>query len=308
MAFRDGGAPLITFPALRATIARGAVGPWVALITDPINLSRIPSRNPTIYTAVSAMIPPATVEYVVATDSGFTDIVWSGNNTLVPNGENYKVVATLLDDQETYFVRARAGDGAGTWGPWDAVEFVVDTQAGRAYGEIFMNIGRSISASEDYGSASIYLNQGVVGDVTPWPVDYIFENIGIPLPLSGIAIDYLYLGDVSTNMPTPHIWWLRPNAGRSGDGIEIICFGAGDLQTTFNGVVEMWQGEDGWVGVPVNTWQVYPPTVNAYTEDRTLDKIANIIDMQHQIIEITVPAGAVPPGYSLRIRTTEPEE
>jgi hypothetical protein len=116
---------------------------------------------------------------------------------------------------------------------------------------------------------------------------------------------YVYLGDVSTNPPDPHLWFLVPAAGRSGDGIKIYCFGVGDLQATFSGLVELDYGF-GWVSVPVTSWQTFPAGPNAYLASRMLDPEAAYIDMQHTAVEITIPDGALPPGYPLRIRTVTP--
>lgn len=62
----------------------------------------------------------------------------------------------------------------------------------------------------------------------------------------------------------------------------------------------------GWQTVPVVSWQTFPPDANAYTEDRLLDETTQHIDMQHQVVEIVVPPGAIPPGYPVRICTDGP--
>jgi len=75
----------------------------------------------------------------------------------------------------------------------------------------------------------------------------------------------------------------------------------------YSGSVELYYGTArGWVTVPVVSWQTFPPTANAYTAARKLDPETAYIDMQHSIVEIVVPDGAVPPGYPTRIRTVTP--
>jgi hypothetical protein len=121
------------------------------------------------------------------------------------------------------------------------------------------------------------------------------------------GVEYAHYGDVNTLAPFPHIWFLRPAAGRSGDGINIFCFGVGDLAETYTGSVELdFGGTIGWVAVPVVAWNTMPPTPDAYTAARLLDAETAYIDMQHSVVQITIPDGAIPPGYPLRIRTVTP--
>lgn len=71
-------------------------------------------------------------------------------------------------------------------------------------------------------------------------------------------------------------------------------------------MVEINYGGENWEPVQVLGWQTYPPDPNAYTELRMIDPETEHIDMQHTVIEITVPEEAVPPGYPIRIRTNGP--
>jgi hypothetical protein len=152
----------------------------------------------------------------------------------------------------------------------------------------------------------VYLNQGVTAPSVFIDVFQIWENVGIN-DMKAFEVFQMWEGDVSTNTPTPGIWFLSPDAGREGDGVRIFGFGTGATVGTYSGTVEAYFGPaTGWQNVPVISWNVYPETANAYTAARTIDALAGIIDPQHSIIEIVVPPGALPPGFSLRIRTNGP--
>lgn len=296
-----------TWPAWVAT-ATAATETLDAVPISPESKTKEPSLTPTLVALISNTVPPSTVQWQVSTVNTFATTVWTGSQSNVADGVRSILVTTSLTSGTTYFWRVRTGDTAGTtFGAWSAaIEFVPDTNMGRAYQDVYENVGREV-ASPERGTVDVYENVGIDDRVVLTGTDYVFGNVGVVIPSNPPASEYMYWGDVSSNTPVPHIWWLKPSSGRPGDGIQIVCFGAGDLQATFNGQVEIYMGATGgWQSVSVNTWQVFPPTANAYTGLRTLDEAANVIDMQHQIIEITVPSGAVPPGYPLRIRTDGP--
>jgi hypothetical protein len=79
----------------------------------------------------------------------------------------------------------------------------------------------------------------------------------------------------------------------------------GDLQATYGGVVEYLDAGT-WHPIPVVTWQTFPGTANALTAARTINEELGILDPQHTGIQIVVPAGALPPGYPIRVRTNGP--
>jgi hypothetical protein len=134
---------------------------------------------------------------------------------------------------------------------------------------------------------------------------YVEQNFGIEVTLKSLGAEYVHEGDVSTNLPDPHIWFLRPTAGRPYDGIDIVGFGFGDLQETHNGVPQIYI--DGtWYPLAVTDWTAFPPTPVAYTSGRIIDETWDgYIDPQHQVISIIIPAGAKPPGHSVRVKTEE---
>lgn len=306
MVFRDGSGSA-SIPGLHGT-AFGAVHSWDASPVTPAASDRPPTRTPTLRALISAAAGgPSAVEWQVSTVSSFASTVWTGSDAAVPNGYAVKNVTFSLTNLTLYYWRVRAGDGAGTWGLWSAaVPFTPDLSAGRGFLEIFENVGIA-PAGADEAVLEVYINQGVIAPVKVGAADYIFENVGPNFGLTPGAFDYIYLGDVSTNTPTPGIWFLDPDSGRAGDGIKIYGFGTGALQATYGGTVEAYFGAGvGWVSVPVLSWGIFPATANALTAARRIDPAAGVVDPQHSVIEIVVAPAALPPGYPLRIRTEGP--
>lgn len=307
MTNRD-GAGTGTFQPLRFT-AGAAVAAYAVVPISPANGDRVPATSIALVVDVSNTAGGnSDVPFELASDSGFTTIVWSTTQTNVANGL-LSVIASGLTNLTKYWWRARlAPTGTTTWGPWSPVRTLTpDLNSGRGFGYVDFNGGVFLQMEPDVTSVE-YVNDNVglalvqERDVTS--VEYVNENIGVAIVLHPEAVEYAYYGDVNTLTPTPHIWFLKPKSGRPGDGIRIFCFGVGDLQATFSGVVEAYWGPVlGWVTVPVINWQTFLPTSEAYTALRQLDELAEIIDMQHSVVEITVPLSALPPGMPVRIRT-----
>jgi hypothetical protein len=215
------------------------------------------------------------------------------------NGANYQNWA------EVTF--SAAGAPVVVFDPW---AFTPDLNAGRGFAYVDSNLGFNPVLDADVtGAAYVDLNVGadLVLDRDVTGAAYVDLNVGVQITLDADGVEYGHFGDVTTDPPAPHVWFLRPAAGRAGDGISIVCFGVGDLVGTYAGSVELdYGGTTGWVSVPVTAWNTFPPGPDAYTAARRLDEETGYIDMQHTVVEIVIPAGAVPPGYPLRIRTVTP--
>jgi hypothetical protein len=310
VAFRD-GAGTGTFPALRFT-ATAATAQYAVLAISPADGNKIPATAVALVVDVSNTAGGNSDVYLeVASDSGFSTIVWSTTQTNVANGL-LSVIASGLADGTKYWWRARmAPTGTTTWGPYSATRtFTPDLNSGRGFAYVETNVGVLLTMETDVTSVE-YVNENVgvelIVETDVTSVEYVNENVGVAIILVSEGMEYGHYGDVNTLPPTPHVWFLKPGAGRSGDGINIYCFGVGDLAETYAGSVELdYGGTIGWVSVPVVSWQTFPPGAEAYTMARTLNQETAYIDMQHSVVEITIPDGALPPGYPLRIRTVTP--
>lgn len=239
MAFIDGGGSQ-TFGGMRWT-AVGLVAACSVALLDPVSGARSPSLGVPLRIAVANNGGTnSDVQIIVATDAAFTAVVWPGTLTNVVNG-NYTVQPTGLVVTTVYYWRARAAPtGTTTWGPWSETRtFAVDLNAGKAWGYSYENVG--IDSNLLYAGEIDYSYENVGVEVTLYAgaADYSYQNVGVEVTLASQAVDYVYEGDVNALTPDPHIWWLIPTAGRSGDGISVVGFGFGDLPGTYNGALEI---------------------------------------------------------------------
>lgn len=305
MANKDTGGS-ISLAGLRFTV-RAVASVYAVELVAPDDRALLPSLTAPLSLLVSSASGIGTdVEIQVATDAGFTALVYSNTLSNRANGEHL-ILVPALTNLTKYHWRARAAEtGTTSWGAWTPVRtFTPNLDYGKGFLYSTENVGIELTVSSTGVWASVE-NVGVEVTLQSAGVWASVENVGVQVTLENEVPFYVYLGDVSTNPPAPHLWFLVPTAGRSGDGIKIYCFGVGDLATTFSGVVELDYGAQGWVSVPVTSWQTFPAGPDAYTAARKLDPEAAYIDMQYTAVEITIPDGALPPGYPLRIRTVTP--
>lgn len=154
----------------------------------------------------------------------------------------------------------------------------------------------------------IYLNVGVLlvqeRDVTS--TEQVYENVGFLLTSDPDSVGYVYEGDVSTNPPTPVVWFLKPNYGREGDGFEIVGWGFGTTSTEYSASVQIELTPGTWTTLPIINFQVISATSNAYNSNRVLNEVTGVIDPQHAQIAVVIPPGTEPPGYPVRVRTVTP--
>lgn len=304
MAFFDRAATLALRPlSFRAT---GLASGYAVALVNPADGLRVPATAAALELLVSSTSALNTdIQLQVSTVDTFGTTVYSNTLTDRADGAVGVTVAGLVNGTK-YYWRARAAEtGTAGWSAWAPVwSFTVDTNAGKAFLYSDLNIA---PAGVLYASGVGYVESNLA------PVDrsgvgfgYSDFNVGFPVVLSSVGLGYGHYGDVSTDPPGPHVWFLRPAAGRDGDGIGIYCFGVGDTVGTYSGSVELFYAGAGWVAVPVVSWQTFPPGPEAYTAARKLDPSIPHIDMQHSVIEIVVPAGSVPPGYPVRVRTVTP--
>lgn len=279
---------------------------WTATLHEPIDGYPTPTVNPVLYTSAITWEPnnSPSVQIQVSTASTFATTVYD-QTVIQEHGAVTPRQIFGLSSGVTYFWRARAGFN-GNFGPWTPTEtFVVRVDLGKAFLQMQVNVGVTLVSDRD---DTIQIETNVnPGDTrrTYWPVSSTVNVGALKNPVANWPVSSTL--NVTTGTPNPRIWFLRPAAARSGDGVEIVGWGFGDLQTTFNGVVEMdWGGEIGWQPVLITSWQTFPADPPAYTGDRELDEQTGKIDPMHTVIQFTVPSGSIPPGYPVRVRTDGP--
>ena len=286
----------------------GKDGSHVVQLKSPADQNRVQSTNVPIQMVVShtGSGTATDVNLQISLTADFANPVQ--DLTLTNRADGYVgSTVTGLIDQTKYFWRARAAyAGSGLWGVWTAtMSFTVDTATGRAFHYVHQNVGVATLSDRD-AVHSVQENVGLIYAPGSFAAHSVQENIGLALYVDPDAVHWAHW-DVNTNTPVPMLWFLKPPTGRAGDGIRIFCFGAGDLQAQYGAVVEIdYGGSRGWQSVPVISWQTYPASVNAYTAARVIDADAEIIDVQHTVVEILIPEDAVPAGYPIRIRTEGP--
>lgn len=306
MAYID-GAGFTKLKPLRMAAA-GVAAVYGVAILSPNNGVREPSQAVVLQFIVSSTTGfNVDVQVEVAEDETFTSIVWSNTLPALESGHTEVVASGLLDGTQ-YFWRVRAAEAGTTgWTEWTETRFFyVDLDAGKGFAYSFVNVGTEPNTVDPDPISYTYLNQGILDLPEPTAFAYVYGNAGLPATTSSAGIAYVYMGDVDDSTPTPHIWFLRPAAGRPGDGIRVIGFGFGDTPTQYNGVLEMLLNGE-WVGVDVTAWQTYPASPDAYTDDRMIDVITGLtVDPQHTEIEFVIASYLIPPGVSVRVRTDGP--
>lgn len=283
-------------------------GSYSIVHVGPVNGNAIPMLSATLTVTVSHTIGwLADVEFQASRDQTFATVDWTTNQLEKPDGNVSALITGMVDDSRYYWrARVKESGAQGVWGAWTTPwEMIIDTGAGRAFGYVETNFGTSIS-QQSAEVSYVYSNIGWLPVPDSEAMGYLYENVSVIYFVEGDWSAYVESGDVSTNTPIPHIWFLKPRSGRPGAGIRIFGFGFGDLQTTFDAVIEIDYGVGDWQSVQPISWQTYPPDANAYTALRMLDPDTEYIDMQHTVVEVTVPDDAMPPGYPIRIRTNGP--
>lgn len=286
---------------LRAT---GFAYAYAVALEVPVDGSRIPALATQLRFLVSSSTTTHTdVQVQVATSDSFASLFYENTFTDLPDGPA-TFTLTALAAATTYWWRARAAEvGTTSWSDWtEPSSFAVDLDAGKAFGHVQLDVGLERRLTEP-AVHHVENNNGPELPPSKTGLIYVWFNGSLDLETSPAGVAYVELGDVNTGTPAPHIWFLRPTSGRAGDGIQIVGFGFGDLQSTFNGRVEFQEDDGEWVPLPINSWQTFPATPEAYGDDRELDQVLGVIDMQHTVISFTIPPGMVPPGHPLRVVT-----
>lgn len=244
------------------------------------------------------------IQWQVSTDPAFGTTAWTLTSTNKANGLVTVVTSTLAEGTKYYWRTRSAATGTTGWGPWSTVwSFTPDTGAGRGYAYVYVNAGAELVLDRDVTAIGyIDINVGFEVILDHDQPEYVLGNVGVEITKRSEAVDYAFEGDVNTATPTPHIWFLRPTSGREGDGIQVVGFGFGDLQSTYGGALE-YRPDGTWEVLPVTSWQTFPATPDAYGPDRELNEELGTIDMQHQVVEFTVPVGSESPGFPVRMKT-----
>lgn len=298
-----------TLGAIRRNRARPVVAVFGTVIDSPETGTVSPNLAlDLIVTTDSSLGSAYTVQWEVSDAADFSNIVWSTeqtgrNNTGVPiTGGPHTATTGQLNDTTNYWWRARCGDGT-SWGPWAVATFYIDTSVGSLYEASVATIGPAVEASETIADTAP-VTIGMSPQLGTSQDQYALYNIGASFDRQN-AGHQGYFGDITENTPVPYIWFIFPDYGDANDAVVVTGSGFGDTQQEYNGALQF-NVEDQWDDVAVSAWQTFPPTANAYTENRRIDPANEIIDWHHTDITLVIPVWAIPDGYFLRVETDGP--
>ena len=165
------------------------------------------------------------------------------------------------------------------------------------------NVGLFTPLSPDgiaYLDANVGLAQGIL--ITD-AVAYMEENVGLALvPVVSDAVGYLDLGDVTTDVPVPYLWFITPSEARPGDPLKIFCAGAGSDITKCS-VERYHKDADTWTPVQITSLVSVPAQPEGFTDQRYIDPV-NGTNVEHCEIYLYVPVDApANERLLLRVRT-----
>lgn len=246
------------------------------------------------------------VRVEVADVDTFATTVFASTLVDLADGVHTVTVSGLVD-LTRYWLRVRAAEtGTTGWTAWVVSTFVVDLDAGRAVAYVDLNAGPGpFGPVPGVGFVDLNVGAAFPGDDGA-AVQFVDLNAGVFLVGDGVGYGYAAVGDVNTDQPFPRVWFLLPDRGARGDGINVYGWGFGDLPGTYSGRVEYFDPATGeWEPVPVVSWVTIAGGADAFTAGRVMDPTSGVVTMGHQVVGFTVPAGAIPPGYTVRVVTEE---
>lgn len=300
------GAGGTTLGAL-ATSGAGRREWWAVSILHPAVGNTVPGFVTSLqvnYSAWSASVEDDIRVQVSTVDTFATTIQNSVIANVKADGTFKAVNSVSLTNGTTYYWRARPEPRTGETIAWVTGFFRVLVDSGDAHEYAYQNVGRDVLGGAGLPEYA-YQNVGVTGTgegnaVSESVPEYVYLNIQTTIAPTGDTNDRMFIV-VTTGTPDPILFFLRPPTSSAGSGVDAGGFGFGDLQTTFDGAIEV-EIEGVWVEATITAWQTFPAGPDAYTDDRVIDNITGETDVQQQRITFTVPGTAVPSGSLVRVR------
>lgn len=144
-------------------------------------------------------------------------------------------------------------------------------------------------AAQDGGEAVeyAYVNVGVQ-PLSPSgeAVEYAYVNVGFLIVRKREAVEYAYLNvDDAAALPPAHLVALIPNFGVEGSAFRLVALGAGE--TAVERTSEVLFGAE---SLTIDGWTHVPATASG--GDQYIDVDAGETNMEHTLIDVTVPAEA----------------
>lgn len=227
----------------------------------------------------------------------------------LPSDEEAILTSPAALTYTTWYYRVRAGSKAtNVWGEWSPAQRFLDVSPvlGSTAGYIDLNIGASYLDATG-AIAYIDLNVGMpettelmvvattvdlnVGVLSQWKQTQSYADLNVYPPTEPYnPMRYADL-NVSPGVPTPHIWWIRPEQGLEGYVFHIFGHGFGAFPGEYSGTVYL-----GALACQVVEWLIEPDTSTG-PEDRVIihgqGLDPDVITVEHGRITVVVPFGAV---------------
>jgi len=153
-----------------------------------------------------------------------------------------------------------------------------------AFGYLYINVGVDISHDQSTAE-TLTLNTGVDIEHDQAAAETVTANVGVDAEHDQAATGYIYTfqtGDV----PTPHIWYLRPNFGREGWEYKVVGHGFGATQGTYAAAQVLLNT----LGCSIISWATIAATDTYPTHH--IDENNDDVTVEHEEIRAIVPTGA----------------
>ena len=258
--------------------------------------------TPTLVVLADGNPSPFQVQFQTSSSTDFATTTWTQTMTGRTTGFTTVTVGVNLPDGVDSWWRARAGDGT-SWGPWSAPSRLrIYTASASAREYIHLNYGALEGTVRSEVAETVHFNVGIRATSEPHAFEYIYENTGFVVTRRDAAVEYIYEGDVSTNVPVPHVWFTWREYGFVEDHIFVYGQGFGTLQAEFDASILFDWGPDftlADVSAAVFDWSVQPATPDAYGSIRHINRGTAITmpftNVETDIVEIIVPISIAPP-------------
>lgn len=190
----------------------------------------------------------------------------------IPSGSNLSVQPPGPLSYKEWYYRARAGDkDANIWSDWTASARYLEVAPviGSVTKYIDLNVGVTHVTPGAVAYMELNVGVGPFDQAQPFAFWYSDLNVGVRLDqiLAAAYSDlnvYIPTGsyatanyadmNVTSERPTPHIWWIRPEQGREGYLFNIFGHGFGSVQGQYDGLVYL-----GGLLCPVIRWTLVSP-------------------------------------------------
>ena len=130
-------------------------------------------------------------------------------------------------------------------------------------------------------------------------ITYLLANFEVN-PENELAAFASLFENITTQVPTPHIWYIVPAAGNRGEIITVVGAGFGPDAPTFEGYVTL-----GSALPAIEDWRRIVASGDALSSGRSIDSLNDTVDPEHDRIDFRIPSNAV--SSDVRVYLSAPD-